>query len=207
MRYKPMLFHKLNNKNQERTREVIGLVGTHHGVGVTHTGLMLAFYMGEELGRKTALLECNHQHDMMLIQNAYEWEREEENTFTYHLITCFKDVKPGQITSIFAKEYDCIIMDFGDDYSMNRDEFLRCTIKIVVGGRSEWDLYKLLYFIRTTEADQANNWWFLIPQATDKRVMKISKDLNRRVWAIPIVEEPILPSPTAYYLFRRLLRS
>ena len=85
MKKKPILFDRVIGR-KHNIRQVIGLMGVHHGAGVTHTGLLLAFYMGEELGKRTAFLECNNHHDMILVQEAYEWSREAADNFTFHTI-------------------------------------------------------------------------------------------------------------------------
>ncbi len=208
MRQRPILLKKLIHKNSGRVREVIGLIGTHRGVGVTHTGLMLAFYMGGELGRKTAFLECNHHRDMECIQNAYEWDRETEDSFSYGQLTCYKGVQSKQIVDIYSEDFDCIIMDLGTDYLGNREEFIRCTLKIVVGGPSEWDFPKLLHFEESLDiGPDSNSWLFLIPLATQERAKKIRKELQQRVWSVPFIEDPTVPYITANQLFRRIVHS
>lgn len=176
-------------------REVIGLIGTHHGVGVTHTGLMLAFYLGEELGKKTAFLECNNHHDMKLIQNAYEWGQLEQQCFSFHQVSCYNHVSSKKISEIFSENFEYIIMDFGIDFHSNRNEFLRCNRKIVVGGRSEWDLQKLLHFVHSLEGVRGSeNWYYFIPQASNKIVRKTISEVKRKVYAVPVTEEPTRPT-------------
>ncbi|MDD3173411.1 MAG: hypothetical protein PHF63_07095 [Herbinix sp.] len=205
MKRKPILFNKLEASRLGLGREVIGLIGTHHGAGVTHTGLMLAFYMGEVLGKKTAYLECNEHHDMIRIQKAYEWSREDEFSFSFHLITCYSEVTPRRISEIFGEDYECIILDFGIDFTTNRDEFLRCSTKIVVGGRSEWDQQKLVQFSEVTEAIRgSDSWLYFIPQVNDKTITKIKNEVTRRVWRVPLAEEPTIPSRDTNRFFSRI---
>jgi hypothetical protein len=195
MKRKPILFEKVARTKRCKGREVIGLIGTHHGVGVTHTGLMLSFYMGEELGKKSAFLECNRHHDMTYIQNAYDWSTVDEDSFSFGRTTCYPEVMGGQITRIFSDEYESIIMDFGVDFMANKDEFLRCTTKIVIGGRSEWDLQKLhtfSNFVQTVRGSES--WMYFIPQAKHKTITKIRNEIKRNVLAVPTNDEPVLPS-------------
>jgi hypothetical protein len=191
MKHKPILLSKLSKDRRGGFREVIGLIGTHHGVGVTHTGLLLAFYFGEELGKKTALIECNGHRDMQLIEQAYEWSNEEDNTFSFHQITCYKEVRSGQMPQILGEDYEYVILDFGTDLATNREELLRCSTKIVVGGRSEWDILKLKEFIRNTEVIRGSEHWICyLVRAKDQTVQKVKKDLKQRIWALPNIEDP-----------------
>lgn len=208
MRHKPILFKKIAKEKGGTGRETIGLIGTHHGVGVTHTGLMLAFYMGEELGKRTAILECNGHHDMSRIQNAYEWSVEEAFSFTFQRITCYKEVTRNRIATIFGEDYECIILDFGTDLITNKEEFLRCHTKIVIGGRSEWDKQKLCDFVKASETIRGSDTWqYFIPQVSDQTKEKIKNEVKRKVWAVPCNEEPTLPSRSTDQFFDKVFRS
>lgn len=205
LKRKPILFDKIVRSRQDRGREVIGLIGTHHGVGVTHTGLMLAFYMGEYLGKKTAYLECNNHQDMILIQKAYEWSKEEKHSFSFHKISCFPNVRSDHITDILSENYECIIFDFGTDVTANREEFLRCNTKIVIGGRSEWDIMKLKHYSEATKEIQgSNNWLCFIPQANSKIITSIKNEVKRNVWAVPINLVPTMLSRETNQFFNRI---
>lgn len=205
MKQKPMLFHKLNMQRQGKGREVIGLIGTHHGTGVTYTGLMLAFYLAEELGKRTAFLECNDHHDMRLIQEAYEWSTEEAYSFSYNQVTCYKEVHPNRISDIYGEDFDCLILDLGTDFHRNREELQRCSTKIVVGGRSEWDFMKLIKFLENCKTyNGSDSWLYFIPQADEKTVKRISKELDRKVWSVPAAQDPVLPSKNVNYFFSKI---
>jgi hypothetical protein len=200
-----MLFEKINGMHQCMGREVIGLIGTHHGAGVTHTGLMLAFYMGTELGKKTAFLECNMHLDMQYLQKAYDWSIETKDSFSFHRTTCYKEVSAGKVAEIMGADYECIIMDFGIDFLSGRDEFLRCSTKIVIGGDSEWDIPKLLKFSdMTKEISGSENWLYFIPRANNKTITKLRNEATLSVWAVPTNDEPVVPSQDTNRFFRRL---
>lgn len=205
MKRKPILLDKVWDGKCKHYREVIGLIGTHHGVGVTYTGLMLAFYMGEELGKKTAFLECNNHHDMSLIQSAYIWSEKEDFSFDFQQITCYKDVSTNFITEIFNDDYDCLILDFGTDFTENRDKFMRCDTKVVIGGRAEWDQQKLVHFVNAIHTTNGNKAWLhFIPCADSKTITKLKYELERNIYAIPFEADPTILSKNAIRLFDEL---
>ncbi len=205
MKRKPMLFSKMELSHKGLGREVIGLIGTHHGAGVTHTGLMIAFYMGEELGKKTAFLECNNHHDMALLQKAYEWNEEDGDVFSFHQITCYKEVRRERISQIFGEDYQCIILDFGIDFIENKEEFLRCSKKIILGNKSEWHLLKLLSFAEAAKAiDGSDSWLYFIPQATFNKIKRVQNIIGRKVFAVPSKEEPAIASRETNRFFNRI---
>ncbi len=195
MKSKPMLLRKLSAAKQNSNREAIGVIGTHHGAGTTYTGLMLAFYMGEVLGRKTAYLECNRHHDMALIQASYDWSSQEENFFTFHLVTCYKEVTRGQVSQILNEEYECVIFDFGINFAQNTEELLRCSMKVVIGGRSEWEQLKTIRFANMLKNMQgSDSWLYFIPLANSKTIINMKKQIDGKVFSVPFTEEPVLLS-------------
>ncbi|MFT4142912.1 MAG: hypothetical protein QM644_00545 [Mobilitalea sp.] len=206
MKQKPMLFKKLSKTSYQKGHEVIGIIGTHHGVGVTHTALMLAFYFGGELGRKTAVLECNTHQDMKLIREAYEWKNNKEGQFYFQNITCYERVEKEEIFDILVRDYECIIIDFGAVPDWNQQEFLRCTKRIVIGGRSAWDLAKLERFTKDNYGlDMGESCFYFIPQADNKTIAIISNKLKRKIWSVPFNSEPTRINEKAYYFFKKLL--
>lgn len=191
MKHKSILLKRLTQDNRGRCLEVIGLIGTHHGVGVTHLGLLLAFYFGEEMGRKTAILECNQHHDMRLIQSAYEWNENNAMSFSFRRITCYHEVRTDQITQIFGEDHEVIIMDFGTDLASNMEELLRCTTKIVIGGSSEWDILKLKDFISKTEKlHGSEHWLYCLPRCNERTIHVLRREVKRKIWAVPEAQEP-----------------
>lgn len=206
MRHKPMLLRKITAGSLDSARTSIGIIGTHHGTGVTYTGLMLAFYMGEELGKKTAFIECNKHHDMSLIEEAYDWTSMDSNMFSFQNIICYKDVVPEQIPSIYGGDYDTLIFDFGTDFYGNINEFLRCNTKIVVAGKSEWDYIKLRNFYeRTNHISGSNNWLYLIQQADVKTIQRLCHETGHKIMSIPATGEPIIPSRSINRFFGMIL--
>jgi hypothetical protein len=205
MKSKPMLFNKISGKEKNNKRVTIGLLGTRRGTGLTYTGLMLAFYMGEELGKKTAFLECNSHRDFNLLQAAYTWSVEETFSFSFHRITCFKEVTKNGLVELYNEDYDCIIFDFGIDLPLNRDEFLRCDIKIIVGGQAEWDRTKLKDFINTINEIRGNdNWLYFIPFANLRTIHNLRKELKRKIYSVPLQAEPTVLTKVILCLFHKI---
>lgn len=206
MKRKAMLIDKLYETHQGRGRQSIGIIGTHHGSGVTYTALMMAFYMGEERGIKTALLECNRHHDMSRIQNAYEWSHEEAYSFSFHQITCYKEVTQNNLSEILGESYETSILDFGTDFITNREEFLRCSTKIIIGGRSQWDQQKLSEFIQANAGiGGSETWLYLIPCADSRTINFLKGKLEQNIYSVPFEREPTMLSKNVVKLFEKLL--
>lgn len=207
MKKKPILFDRVIGRRHS-IRQVIGLMGVHHGAGVTHTGLLLAFYLGEELGKRTAFLECNCHHDLALVQKAYEWSREEADTFTFHKITFYKDVIPARLPELLNEEYECLILDFGTDFTSNRNEFLRCETKIIMAGSAPWEQEKLSDFLHSIQSIRGSeSWHFLTVHAQRRDLLRLNKRTERNIYSIPYNPNPMMPSKYTCQLFDYLFKN
>jgi len=206
MRHKPMLLSKLAARSNMAARFSIGLLGTHHGSGVTYTGLMLAFYLGEEMGKRTAFIECNRHQDMRLIEEAYEWTSSEKNSFSFRNITCYKELAMEQIPLIYAEEYEALIFDFGIDLSFSINEFLRCDKRVVLAGRTEWELARLKSLHeRLKHASGKGSLIYLIRQADNKTIQRLSGELGCTVMSIPFAADPVALTRNIIRFFEALL--
>lgn len=207
MKSKPILLNKRSGIRMCKPGITIGILGTHSGAGATYLSLMLAFYMGEELERRTAFLECNSHHDMGLIQTAYEWVGEEADSFKFHRITCFKDVTGNRMTNVLDADYESYLLDFGSDFLVCRNEFLRCDMKVVVGGRAEWQLMKMIRFIEQVQTLQGSReWLYFIPQAKPWIISRLKREIGPNIYAIPFQPEPILLTKAVSRLFDEIFR-
>lgn len=193
-----------NHKNCRR--EVIGLIGAHPGAGTTYTAILLAFSLGEELGRRTAVLECNDSGDIKRLQDFYEWDVEKDRTFTFDQITFYKKVTEEGIAEILNENFDCFILDFSSSFESAREEFLRCNRKIILGGRSEWNRQKLISFSHSIQNIQGNaSWFWLIPCASRKDGLDIRRRLGTKIYTLPFEADPTIPSSTTNRIFQQMI--
>lgn len=207
MKHKPMLLQKILSGNRGSGKSSIGLIGCHHGAGVTYTGLMLAFYIAGELGRKTAFIECNKHQDMRLIEEAYEWTSSDSDSFSFQNISCYKELALDRIPQIYGEDYEALIFDFGIDLNNNINEFLRCNTKIIVAGRSEWELIKLKKFVEHTRyISGSTNWIYLLRQADTRTIRKLNYETGLTFLSIPAVADPVMPTRSISRFFSMLLK-
>jgi hypothetical protein len=201
-----MLMDKICESKIRSARQSIGMIGTRQGAGVTYTAFLLAFYFGEELGRKTAFLECNSSHDMERIQSSYDWSREDESTFSFHQITCYKEVTPKQLSEIYRMSYETYILDFGAELASRKEAFLSCGIKIVVGDRAQWHQQRLIDFVRmNVTVQQGETWLYLVPCADPHTIKDLRGKLDYPVYSVPFEKEPTMLSKSSLRLFEKLL--
>lgn len=202
-----MLWRRITGRKKNKKKLVIGLMGAHPGAGVTHIGLLLAFYLSEQFGEETAFIECNSHRDMKSLEEIYEWSCKESNTFSFSNINFFKEVNPERIPEILCDDYENIIIDFGSDFIMNREEFLRCEKKIIIGGLAPWNQKKVTDFWDMVRKVKGNeNWICLIPHADPKTLKRMQYELKRDVFSVPYNPDPIKPIKDTCRFFNELLQ-
>lgn len=200
-----MLLRKLLASTCHIDKKTIGLVGINHGVGVTYTGMLLANYFGIEKRNKTAYLECNNHMDFSRLQEAYEWCKEDNDSFGLDRITYYKQVSKERIPEILSDDYDCCILDFGTDYIACMDEFIRCGNKIIIGDNAIWNQGRMASFLQAMEDIKGSKQWiYMIPYARCGLIKRLSNETNRRFLRIPYEPEPALLSKETHRLFYNL---
>lgn len=206
MKRKPMLLNRITREGKLGRKDFIGLLGAHRGAGVTYTALMLAFYMAEEMGRTTALLECNDHHDMELLQSALGYGSEDPLSFSFGNITIYKRVHADRLPQVLGGSYECFIMDFGTDYHRYRDEFLRCGTKIILSGQGVWNRQKLRQFLSSTQTLPGRaDWIQLVPCAGKKSVGRLRSETGMKCCGVPYEEDPTMPGKETVTLFSSLV--
>ncbi|HHX11491.1 MAG TPA: hypothetical protein GX731_01615 [Clostridiales bacterium] len=205
MRKGPILLDKVISSNRNKLSRTIGVVGAHQGVGVTYTAFMIAFYLSESLGEETAFLECNSHHDFELIHNAYSWTSENLGSFSFHQLTCFKEVMDKQYGAILNQNYENVVLDFGAGTNTMLDEFLRCSIKIIIGGLAPWNQEKLTEFVSEREELFMNrSIIYLIPSANKSARKRLSRKLYGQIYELPYEREPTMLSKKSCKLFKSI---
>jgi hypothetical protein len=206
MRKKPTLLKNIYCFN-EPNKKLIGLIGTHQGAGVTHTGMLLASFLGNMLGKKTAFLEINGHQDFQKLEDAYYGKEEYacQKSFLIDHVTYYKSVTEADVTEILNQKYDYYIFDFGCDLGKNQQEFLRCDRKIVVGSLVEWKKDLVVHFIDTNQYYGNEEWLYLMVFGNENDVQSLKKE--RKVKVKTIGYEPALHilSKDTIQLFRGVI--
>jgi hypothetical protein len=204
----PILMKKLN-KEKAQGKLIIGLIGTHTGAGVTHLGILLAVYLSECLGYKTAFIECGRKNDMKFLQEHFYHPGEEQYTqdfFALNRVTVYQNRSLAGLPEIIGDEYDCVILDLGTDLAKHKSEFLRCDKKIVIGSLAVWKTHELEKFINTTaHIKNCEQWIYAIPFTTKKAVREAEKKFKRIIYDIPYEPDPFLLSGSCIGLFQKFI--
>ena len=119
---------------------VIGVCGAGKGTGVTHFCIMAASYLSGVPRKKTALLEWNCSKDFAAMEKICKGRISQIEFFSILDVDYYKQSCGTVLADCLEKEYEYIIIDFGVLTKDNREDFVRCRRKLVIGSCIEWRL-------------------------------------------------------------------
>lgn len=208
-----ILLKRISRQENQPGKLTIGVIGTHHGTGVTHLSILLANYLSQWLGKKVAYVEYGQQEDIMHMKNIYsevygstKESSEEEDFFLIHRVTYYKSVRPAELAEIIGASYDCIILDLGMDFIKNKHEFFRCDRKLVVSSLTPWKQQELERFQQhTCHINQSDEWLYMIPFVKKRELKQAAKEFRKQFWGIPYEPDPFSLSEETIHLFQKVI--
>lgn len=123
--------------------EQIGIAGSGPSVGVTHFAFLTAAYLTGVLNSRTAVLEWNDSGDfarMEAVRSKKTVTDPAGKSFNSLGIFYYKKAGREELLACSGHEFDTVVIDFGMLRDENRDEFLRCGRRFLVGSASQWQL-------------------------------------------------------------------
>ena len=153
-------------KKKEYKIKSIGIAGSIRGSGVTHLSVALANYAASGLGEKTACLELNGHGELS------HWKECNCNGyFSDFGVHYYPEFKKEQIPVFMTRNYQKVIMDFGDAYWKFREELLRCDGKIFLLNINPWQEFAIKKMLHT----MADESWGSIEAVYCSRTMQKSE--------------------------------
>ncbi len=179
----------------------IGVMGTHPGVGVTHTAVMLCQYLSKYKRFRTAYLELNQNDEI-----SYLHEPMTKEQFQISRITFCRNVALEELIALYNQDYEYYILDLGIDFSQNQEEFLRCDIKILIGSLTEWKRHYTFGCINHKRyLPGFEHWVHLINLGQAKDIKIASSQLGIRIDGIGYEPDPFVLNQYTKKLFEKLL--
>lgn len=124
-------------------RLVIGIAGTEHRVGCTHTAILLANYLRNQ-GYSVAVLEYAGNDAAILSEIGQSLSVSMAGSmFSYQGVDYYPNFLLSRLPEIHTRNYHFMIVDFGVYSSEIREEFGRCIQQIVVSGSKKWERCKI----------------------------------------------------------------
>lgn len=196
---KSILLKKLNETEHKLGRVVIGVYGLERGVGTTHLSILLAHFNQKWLHRRTIYIEWGQNEIRFLNQNC------EDKQFHLKGIDWYTSVKQKEISSIIGRDYECAIIDFGDQFFKGKDELLRCNYKIVVGHHALWKQYRVHQSVEELHEFCNNSWLYIIPYMNEKEINALNTTYDFKFYSFPYEPNPFHLSQKSLHLLQELL--
>ncbi len=196
--------HKLKNI-RNHTSNLIGVIGCGHGVGVTHFCFMLAVFTGIVRGHRVAVVEQNESgcfgQAVVILRNFTNSKTNKISKF----ISIYSRADGHELAEIVSMGFDDVIVDYGCDYEANKDSFLMCPQKLVVGSYSWWKIHLTVRFIiKTGQEKSFRHWIFLTAVPVREGIKYIRKEFNINSEIIPYEPDPFCLSSVSLEFFQKL---
>jgi hypothetical protein len=213
MKKVPILLKRISRKESRSGTLTIGVIGTHHGTGVTHLSILLANYLSEWMGKKVAYVEYGQQNDIKYMEQIYEETHgsakehtKEEEFFLIHRVAYYKSIRPADLAMVIGSSYDCIILDLGMDFTKNKHEFFRCDRKFVVSSLTPWKQQELeRFYEHTRHINQSDEWLYMIPFGESREIKQAAKEFRKQFWGIPYEPDPFSLSEETIHFFQKII--
>ncbi len=175
----------LHSSKKPVNQEIIGIIGTGRGVGVTHFTVMTAGYLGGVLRKRCAVLEWNSHGDFRKMRKLCAKEQFQAGGF--RILEADYYERAGINTLLLCKKsgYQAVIVDYGTVREGNLKEFLRCDRQFVLGSLSEWQMETFLEFERKGKKAE-KSWKTLVSFGSEEARKNAEKRLNIPISRIPV---------------------
>lgn len=166
--------------------------------------MALANYAASGLSERTAYLEI-HGHG-----EIFHWKKTNESGyFTDGGIHFYPNLKKEQIPILLNRDYDRLIMDFGDAYDVFREELLWCERKVFLLNLNPWQEFAARKMVNTAGEE---SWGGIRPVYAgvnpQKKIQKnIEKECRIRIMEVPFIANPGMVGEEAFAFMDFILGS
>lgn len=137
---------------------MIGIAGIGSGVGATHFSVMLLNYLAGYQRKKAALLEWNRSGDLERLEQACTGMSRPGKPFRVLEADYYKCAGTGELAMALGRNYQYILMDFGNAEKAEWSDFLRCGKQFLIGSFSEWQQERFREFERKKTETGEKSW-------------------------------------------------
>jgi len=178
-------------------KALIGFAGTTERIGVTNNAIVSANYLRDQ-GYHVALVEnsLNMRKCFSFIQHFFdELEFESDEFFTLNKVDYYKDFPMDELPKIILKNYNFIIIDFGDYSKEILSEFRRCVVQVILSGSKGWEYGKLNKVFESTQEDELKeyNYLFNFTHLRDKDDIRENMGELKKVYFSGYSPDPFNP--------------
>jgi hypothetical protein len=176
--------------------QTIGIMGIDAGNGVTHLAIMMGNYITAKLHKNTGILEMNNTGAFLELKESYGEntnKNQEDNHFKIADVTYYYGIGNNRIGEVYSKGYEYIIIDMGTYNEKKTEEFLKCSIKILIGNLNPWNNKKFISTIESFIAHgKVEKMKYLVQFKEDDMMHQFEKVYQINMYIMPYEPDPFL---------------
>lgn len=182
----------IGKRKKQLKREVIGIISPESGCGCTYFTILLANYLSSIKGNKVCVGECNKSRAFEKLEQTYEGGEEiDTRTRSFRIFKAkyYKNINQEEMPDLLNEPYDYMIIDFGSEYELKKEEFKRCKRKFIIGSFCEWKLSSYTQFLKATSEETGREHWEFFSIMGDEKLRKeLEKKYRIRIHPVPFEE-------------------
>lgn len=170
---------KVNTKGR-----IIGIIGQGRGTGVTHFCILLANYLSGVKRRKTAVLEWNSHGDLERMRKACQAGKQQK--FRVLEVDYYANADAAVLLECMKRDYEHVIIDFGEMTEENRPEFFRCDWTWTMISLSEWQMDACWKLCEETGDVEKKGWKIFVTFGSEETRNEWKRRRNLSLIRVPL---------------------
>ena len=167
---------------------------------MTHFCVMAANYLTAVAGERAAVLEWNESGAMERMELVCTGKVRPEKPFQVLGTDYYKAAGARELASCLDR-YRYVLVDFGVIGDRNRDEFLRCERRVLIGSFCEWQPGAFWEYVRQGKrADRS--WECAAAFGSGETRREVSRGLRVPVLEIPLSADAFTVTPVTLEFFQ-----
>lgn len=180
--------------NAQKTKKIIGILGTESGCGVTHLSISLASYISGRYRLCTTVAEYNESHAFASLEQTYEKLLQKEQNLGEFFIRGVRYQKEStleEIKKLCSAGQDTLIIDFGSFEHGKKEIFKNCSSCIVVLSLREWKMPSFESFMEKTQEDRERSaWYYVTGDGYREDIREFEKRYHIHIFKMPYEKDP-----------------
>ena len=157
------------SETKESEHLTIGVAQLQHHNGCTHTAMELATMLSKNKTVAVIMADPDTFEALVVFHKINPMAAKQG--LDVHGIAVF----PYELREEVSSEYSVIIYDYSFLRDEKRSSFDKCDIKIMLSSAAEWDVAKVLNYIKFNDEKYIREISFLFPRVTQSKFLKYSK--------------------------------
>lgn len=198
------MYRKKKRNIPEKKVRVIGIGSIGSSVGCTHLCIMMLNYLTGVMRRKAVLLEWNTSGDLEKLEFVCTGKTGVEKP--YHVLDAdyYKNAGPKDLTDVLMRNYDDVLIDFGNLEEGVCAEFLRCEKQFLVGSFSEWKEGCFREFVRKNGTGK-KSWSYLTVFGSEETRREFMRRPGIYTERIPFSADSFAVTKETYAFLKKLV--